>query len=55
MDQVLGVATRAFKSADATYKERDKDKAAGKRAAEVTAEEEKVVADDRATAAERRL
>ena len=55
MDQVLGVATRAFKSADATYKERDKDKAAGKRAAEVTAEEEKVVADDHAMAAKHRL
>ena len=51
MDQVLRVATRAFKSADATYKERDKDKAAGKRAAKITAEEKKVVANNYATAA----
>ena len=55
MDQVLRVATWAFKSADMIYKERDKDKAARKQAAKVTAEEEKVVADDYATAAKRRL
>ena len=55
MDQVFRVAIRAFKSTNMTYKERDKDKATGKRATKVTAEEEKVVADDRATAAERRL
>jgi len=38
-----------------TYKERDKDKATGKQATKVTAKEEKVVADDYAIAAKRRL
>ena len=35
VDQVLQVATRAFKSADVVYKDCDKDKTAGKRAVKV--------------------
>ena len=41
----------AFKSADMTYKERDKDKATRKRAAKIIAEEEKMVANNYAIAA----